>query len=237
MATPLRINKAIPLKIALVEDHDNLREVLANYLIFQGHVVLQATDADDLDEILATHEVEIVVLDLNLPGENGLSIAKRLKVVRPHLFIIMLTARQSPEDRLKGYEHGADVYISKPSSALELSAVIDSYEKRLQAGPQKEHTLKLSVKRQVLIGQNVISLNSIELTLLKALSQATDQQLESFKLISLFDDTLNTKSKSALEVHITRLRKKMIEVGAEAPAIRSIRNFGYKLVQTVTIST
>jgi DNA-binding response OmpR family regulator len=225
-----------PLKIVLVEDHQNLREILAKYLGNQGHIVIQAADAEELDETLAKEEVDIVVLDLFLPGEDGLSIARRLKEVRPLLFIIMLTARQKPEDRIKGYEHGADVYISKPSSALELSAVIDSYRKRLSAELPQQSNLNVSVQRRELVGQKVIGLNTVELTLIKALTQAPDQRLESYKLIALFDNTVDERSKSALEVHMARLRKKMIDVGAHAPAIRSIRNYGYQLVEHVTIS-
>jgi len=224
------------LKIVLVEDHLNLREILANYLSQEGHHVIQAADAQDLDEALTREEVDIVVLDLNLPGEDGLSIASRLKASRPNIFIVMLTARQRSEDRIKGYESGADVYITKPSSALELSAAITSFERRRQAAIDSGPSLKLNVQRRELIGESNVALNAVEITLLKALTQATEQRLEYFRLLELIDIGLDAKGKAGLEVHITRLRKKMIEVGAQAPAIRAIRNEGYQLVERITLT-
>ncbi len=224
------------LKIVLVEDHLNLREILANYLSQEGHHIIQAADAQDLDEALAREEVGIVVLDLNLPGEDGLSIASRLKSSRPNLFIVMLTARQRSEDRVKGYESGADVYITKPSSALELSAAIKSFERRRQAAIDSEPSLRLNVHRRELIGQISVGLNAVELLLLKALSLAPEQRLEYFRLLELLEIGVDARGKAGLEVHITRLRKKMVDVGAKAPAIRAIRNKGYQLVERVTLT-
>lgn len=227
---------AAPLKIVLVEDHMNLREILANYLSQEGHYVTQAADAEEMDEALAKAEVDIVVLDLNLPGEDGISIARRLKRIRPKIFIIMLTARQRPEDRVKGYESGADLYITKPSSALELSAAIHSFNRRRRADQSNQSAIRLHVQRRELIGQGSMPLNSVEMVLLKALSQAPEQRLEYFRLLELFDADMDAKGKSALEVHVTRLRKKLVEVGAQPPAIRAIRNEGYQLVEPITLS-
>jgi DNA-binding response OmpR family regulator len=226
---------ATHLKIVIVEDHLELRKIIATFLSEDGHYIFQAADAEDLDQILIKEAIDIVVLDLNLPGEDGISIAKRLKKSSPKLFIIMLTARQKPEDRVKGYDSGADLYITKPSSASELSAAINSFSRRLSAELYTQSNIQLISRRCELSGNGRVTINAVEMSLLKALCQAPEQRLEYYKLLELFDTKLDTKAKSALEVHITRLRKKLVDVGAQPPAIRAIRNEGYQLVESITI--
>lgn len=85
---------------------------------------------EDLDD-LAAHTFDLLILDLNLPGENGLSIAQRYKRANPGCYIIMLTARSRLEDKVAGYESGADIYLTKPVSSAELIAAIKSLARRL----------------------------------------------------------------------------------------------------------
>lgn len=226
---------ATHLKLVIVEDHLDLRKILATYLSENGHIIYEAADAEELEAILIKEIVDIIILDLNLPGEDGISIAQRLKKTNPKLFIIMLTARQKPEDLIKGYNSGADLYITKPSSANELSAAINSFSRRLSADKNEQASIQLVTRRNELSGTKKQNLNTVEVLLLKALVLAPNHQLEYYKLLELFDTELDAKGKSALEVHMTRLRKKLVDVGAEPPAIRAIRNEGYQLVVDVTL--
>ncbi len=110
----------ITLKVVVVEDQADLREVIVAFLGKQAHDVRGFDCADDLDEHLAKDWVDVLILDLNLPGEDGYSISERLRNAHPDIYIIMLTARTAVEDRVKGYASGADIYLDKPVSPIEL---------------------------------------------------------------------------------------------------------------------
>lgn len=94
------------LKIALVEDNDDLRDLLYRDLS-RAYTVQSVGCADDLDDLAAKTKFDVLILDINLPGENGLDIARRYKQVNPDIYIIMLTARVATEDKIVGYESGA----------------------------------------------------------------------------------------------------------------------------------
>lgn len=222
-----------PLKIAVLEDHRNFREALAHELNEDQYFLIDIFDCDALDETLAVESIDIVILDL--PQQTGLGITNRLKAVRSRVFIIMLMPEEASEDRTKGYDHGSDLCISKPASPQELAAAIRSYSKRMQSEAVSQTHLHVAVQRLELIGSKTVSLNRVELILLKALIVAPEQRMEYFRLLELFDAEIDAKGKAALEVHITRLRKKLIDAGARPPAIRAIRNEGYQLVERLTL--
>src|SRR5450830_354712 len=115
---------ATPLKIMLVEDHDALREVTVNYLRQQGYTADGVESADALVGRQDTEQIDLYILDLNLPGEDGISLARRLRQFHPEVGIIMLSARSSKVDTMRGYEAGADIYLTKPTAPMELNAAI-----------------------------------------------------------------------------------------------------------------
>ncbi|MBF0325855.1 response regulator transcription factor [Magnetospirillum moscoviense] len=121
-------------RIAIVEDETSLRADVVEYLSACGHEALGCGDGRELDAVLADKPVDIVILDVNLPGEDGFSIAKRL---RDHsdVGIIMLTARNVGIDRVVGLEIGADVYLVKPVELRELEAQIRTLSRRLKLFP------------------------------------------------------------------------------------------------------
>lgn len=223
------------LEILIVEDHDNLREMLQSHLSQHGHLVRGAADGAGLDEQMARHTFDVVVLDLNLPDEDGLSIAKRLRGVYPQLYIIMMTARNASADRIAGYESGADVYITKPSSGEELVAAINSWRRRKTAAPATEPRIQFHVQSRELVGTARVSLGSAETVILQCLCLAPNLRIEYYRLIELLDQEVDAKGKATLEVHMARLRKKLLQVGCQKPAIKAIRNEGYQLVESVVI--
>ncbi|MBU3615585.1 response regulator, partial [Polynucleobacter sp. Latsch14-2] len=118
------------IKIAVVEDNDDLRSLLLRNIEREGYTVFGADSAESLDDLLIDHVFNLIILDLNLPSEDGISIATRLKKADHDLYIIMATARNSAEARVAGYESGADIYLTKPFSSAELLAAIGSLARR-----------------------------------------------------------------------------------------------------------
>lgn len=226
---------AATLNVLIVEDHDRLREVLLQHLVHHGCQAVGVSDAEGLREAMSHQLFDVVVLDLNLPDEDGLSISKRLRAMNPEVFIVMMTARSSPADRVAGYESGADVYISKPSSGEELLAAINSWRRRADVMHQAEPRVQLNVQARELVGTNTVALSAVESKVLQGLALAPGLKLEYFRLMELIDHDLDARGKASLEVCIARLRKKLTQAGFPAPAIKSIRNDGYQLVDTLLI--
>jgi DNA-binding response OmpR family regulator len=221
--------------VLIVEDHDNLRQILMHHLGQHGYRVSGVPDAQGVQDLLARSSFDAIVLDLNLPDEDGLSIASRLRETYPAIYIIMMTARNLPADRVAGYESGADVYITKPSSGEELLAAMNSWKRRTEKDSVSRIKIQFHLQSRVLIGQETVSLGSAETLILQALCLAPNARLAYFRLIELLDQEVDAKSKASLEVHITRLRKKLLQAGYTAPAIKAIRNEGYQLVEPISI--
>jgi len=117
--------------ILVIEDHDALREVTVSALQDMGHKVRGIASAEALNAELEICKPSILILDLNLPGEDGISLAGRLKRMIPELGIIMVTARKELADRVTGYENGADIYLTKPTSLKELAAAVNALSRRI----------------------------------------------------------------------------------------------------------
>lgn len=222
------------IKIVLVEDNDDLRDLLFRDISRAGYAVQNAGCADDLDDLAATTAFDMLILDINLPGENGLEIAQRYKQANPDLYIIMLTARVGTDDKVAGYDAGADIYLTKPVSSSELIAAIMSVSRRLLK-PSSDQEVVLNVREMTLVGNGVAELNRQETSILKALSESADGLLPYYRLLELCGDDVNATSKSTLEVRIVRLRKKLAEAGVEGKGIRAVRSEGYQLLQRIRI--
>lgn len=222
------------LKIALVEDNDDLRDLLFRDISRAGYAVQAAGCADDLDDLAANTTLDVLVLDINLPGENGLDIARRYKQANPDIYIVMLTARVDTEDKVIGYQSGADIYLTKPVSSAELMAAIGSVSRRLLKCYLSDD-LVLDMRQMKLVGQGAVELNRQEIVVLKALSESANGNLPYYRLLELCGEEVNATSKATLEVRIVRLRKKLAEVGVEGKTIGAIRGEGYQLLRRIKI--
>lgn len=224
------------LNIIVVEDNNNLREVFVEALVAMEHQVIGVDCAEALDETLGAFTADVVVLDLNLPGEDGISVAKRLRAAYPELGIIMVTARTQSRDISTGYNSGADIYLTKPTTVDELGAALQALSRRVRPQPEAAELLVLKpTTRQLLSTTSAIDLTAIETILLAALAQASDFYMESWQLIALSGKESDETTKATLEVQITRLRKKLSQAGAPTPAIKVVRGAGYQLCVPVEI--
>jgi DNA-binding response OmpR family regulator len=225
-----------PLVVALVEDDRLLREEMEVHLSAHGFQVHAANSAAGLDELNARTAFDLYLIDLNLPGENGLSLCRRVRAARPDAGIVIMTARVSLNDRIAGYKQGgADIYLTKPVSPDELVLVLLSLGRRLKQ-VQASHEWSLSLRDRTLLGPDrtqKLRLTSKEKTILLALVQAKDNTMQSGALCDLFadDDDDALMSKHALEEMIARLRKKFKSAQTEGdePAIKSVWGVGYQL--------
>lgn len=225
------------LKIIVVEDHDELREVTVEALGALGYDVRGVDCAEALDDALALASADMLVLDLNLPGEDGISIARRLRKAQPAMGIVMVTARDAAKDVLSGYDSGADIYLTKPTSPEELGAAIRALARRIRpAAGADESTLTLNTTVLQLKGpQAVIDVSDQESHLLGALVRAREHRLETWQLLELTGKSTSASDKKALAVQIVRLRKKLADAGAAEPTIKSIRSTGYQLCVVLEI--
>ncbi len=221
---------ATQLSILVVEDHDDLREATVMALARMGYPTRGVDCAEAMDETLSRFQADILLLDLNLPGEDGLSIARRLRAAQPDIGIIMVTARNQARDVMAGYGNGADIYVSKPVSPDELHAAIQALSRRLRPEPDAKDRLTLAAKSLELHGpQATIPLSDNDFLLLSSLAMARDRRLETWQLLETLGKEADDAEKRALAVHIVRLRKKLEQAGAPQPTLKSIRGTGYQL--------
>jgi DNA-binding response OmpR family regulator len=218
------------LNIILVEDHAALRKVTAGVLREEGHRVIDLVCAEDLEDTADASTADLFIIDLNLPGEDGLSLSRRLRAVHPQVGIIMLTGRDQPRDMAAGYRTGADLYLVKPVDPQALLAAIEALVRRIKPETDCRPCLQVNSLELHLRGPlGEARLSSIEIKLLTALARAPGQRLALFQVAELMGQDEDEYNKRTLEVRIARLRKKLIDAGAPGDCLKAIRNEGYQL--------
>lgn len=228
------------LRIGVVEDNDDLRASLVEVLQGVGHKVTGFSCAEDLDDS-AAEAFDLMILDLNLPGEDGLSLAERLKHAQPNLRVIMMTTRTTLDDRVKGYDVGADLYLPKPAVEEELLAAVRAMARQIhsdsvKSADERETLLRVDAHAMELRGpQGVTPLNPVDVAVLSALARAPGQRLEHWQLITALGLESDEGNRSNLAVRMTRLRGKLSQVGCDGGALRSLRAEGYQLCVAVAI--
>ena len=225
------------LNIVVVEDNDELRAATVDALRQEGHKVLGLDCAEAMPEQAALTLVDLMIVDLNLPGEDGLSLAQRVRKSHPEIGIIIATARSDTHQKQEGYSKGADIYMTKPVALAELSAAIQSLGRRLKSAVASE-SLVLSVAKLTLQGPygKSLGLTSTEATLLAAFNLAPDRRLEKWQLIEVLEKESADNPLATLELVIVRLRKKIRDLGINEPAIKVIRNWGYQFCLPLTVA-
>jgi DNA-binding response OmpR family regulator len=224
------------LVVAVVEDDALLRQEIEIHLRAHRMQVHSVNSASALDDLSARERIDVFLIDLNLPGEGGLSLCKRLRDSMPQAGIVICTGRTSLIDRIAGYKvGGADFYLTKPVSPEELVLVIESLGRRLKQTNSAD-TWALSLRDRTLDGplpEQRMRLTEREKTLLVALMQAKDNTLDSGVLCDLFGDEESDRSisKHSLEELVARLRKKFKALQPEnaESAIKSVWGVGYQL--------
>ena len=232
-------------RILVVDDDQRLRDLLVKYLGGEGYEVKAVPDAAAMDKQLARERYDLVVLDLMLPGEDGLAICRRLRggetapATAPA--IIMLTAKGDDVDRIVGLEMGADDYLPKPFNPRELLARINAVLRRkTPAGPPGapaasgtfefgEFSLNLSTRSLTRAGKGV-PLTTGEFSVLKVLVQHPRQPLSRDKLMELARGREYEVFDRSIDVQISRLRKIVEQDPAHPKHIKTVWGFGYVFV-------
>lgn len=224
------------LNIVVIEDNDELRAATVDALRAEGHKVLGLECAEAMPEQAALTLVDLIIVDLNLPGEDGLSLARRVRQSHPEIGIIIATARADTGQKQQGYANGADIYMTKPLALSELSAAIQSLARRLKGWVVSE-SLLLNMSKLTLQGPSQsVGLTLAEATLLAAFNLASDRRLEKWQLIEILAKESANDPVATLELVIVRLRKKLRQCGVDDPAIKVIRNWGYQFCQPLTLA-
>src|SRR6187549_2591956 len=229
-------------RIIVVDDDARLRDLLNRYLSEQGYSVRAVADGNDMNRWLARERYDLMVLDLMMPGEDGLSICRRLRGLGDKMPIIMLTAKGDDVDRIVGLEVGADDYLAKPFNPRELVARIQAVLRRrpppappgapsteVQIVEFGEFRLNLATRALTKDGEDV-PLTTGEFALLKVLVQQPRVPLSRDKLMELARGREFGAFDRSIDVQISRLRK-LIESDPAKPAfIQTVWGFGYVFI-------
>ena len=228
-------------KILVVDDDKRLRELLQRYLGEQGFTVKSAENAEAMYKALTRDTFDLIVLDLMLPGEDGLSICRRLRASEPQQAIIMLTAKGDEIDRIVGLEMGADDYLPKPFNPRELVARIQAVLRRRGtvvpgAPTTDDKTIAFSdvevdlATRTLRRNGEVLPLTTGEFAVLKVLLEHPRQPLSRDRLMSLARGREQGPFDRAIDVQVSRLRK-LIEPDPSTPRyLQTVWGFGYVFI-------
>lgn len=219
-----------PIQITLVEDNPLVVEEMCLLLERHGYIVHGADCGEQLNEILRGSPVDIVILDVNLPHEDGFSIARRLRQSHPYVGIVMVTARGRHSDRAEGYQSGADVYIAKPVQPDELLAVLAKLTARLAPARPSRFLLSRAQQRLVTDTGTQLDLTASEYLLLELLMLSVNQEADiEFLRFRLNRDGDSEISRESLYVLVSRLRSKVATALGVSSCVSAIRGYGYKL--------
>jgi two-component system, OmpR family, phosphate regulon response regulator OmpR len=233
-------------RILIVDDDQRHRDLLVKYLGKEGYDVKAVADAPTMDKQLARDRYDLLVLDLMLPGEDGLSICRRLRAGETSNrssapAIIMLTAKGDDVDRIVGLEMGADDYLAKPFNPRELLArIVAVLRRRVPAGPPGapaeggtyqfgEFSLNLATRSLSRAGKPV-ALTTGEFSVLKVLVQHPRQPLSRDKLMELARGREYEVFDRSIDVQISRLRKIVEDDASHPKHIQTVWGFGYVFV-------
>lgn len=225
-------------RIGLIEDNLDYRAEVAFHLRRSGFEISLESDGRDIEAQLANCPCDLLVLDLGLPVEDGLTIACRLRRQQQGLGIVMLTARGSLHDRLSGLEQGADAYLVKPVDMRELIATLHSVQRRLLPSIQADSVwtlLPTSLSLRAPDGA-VIGLTTMEFQLLKCLAVAAPEPVDRAALVAAIGYSPFDFMERRLEVAFSRLRRKIEGQVIDATSmIRALRHRGYVFAAPIVV--
>ncbi len=217
------------MRVLYAEDDDDLAFALGLMLDKLGYKADLARDGVTADQFLQVQNYDLLILDLGLPRLDGLEVLRRLRARGQQLAVLVLTARDGVEARVRGLDAGADDYLVKPFAMLELGARLRALLRRGTAGSVilQHGALSLdTAARRVLVGAEELALTRRELALLELLLQRVGKVVSKRELVERFSDWDNALGDNAIEVAIFRLRRKLQAAGI---VISTVRSQGYRM--------
>jgi two-component system alkaline phosphatase synthesis response regulator PhoP len=228
-------------RVLIVDDNKSIRTTVADYLKEKGYDVVEATDGiQGLDKGLSSSP-NVIILDVVMPGIDGFKLCQLLREKGVQVPIIMLTERASIEDKVTGFSFGADDYLAKPFSPLELELRLQSLLKRsADSAPQLETKilnlgdLEIDLDRHtVKIGGKDVSLTPIEFNILKLLASTPGYVYSRQDLLNVIWDTAYEGYKRNIDPHVNRLRTKIEENPKKPKYILTVWGVGYKFNESL----
>ena len=219
--------------VLVVDDDAKLRALLSRYLTGQGFRVTVAEDAREARDKLRFMQPDAMVLDVTMPGESGLALTESLRAGRSTLPVILLTASGAPEDRIRGFESGADDYLGKPFEPRELVLRLRAMLRRTApavepAGPVRLGPLEFDPARLLLTGpEGAVHLTGGEAQLLSALARRPGETLSREEIAEAL--RMDDAGERAIDVQVTRLRRKIEHDPREPRFLQTVRGRGYAL--------
>ena len=235
-----------PDHILIVDDDAEIRSLLSQYLLKNGLRVTAVADGRAMWQALDAGRIDLIVLDLMLPGEDGLTLCRNLRAKPSDIPVIMLTARGEETDRIVGLEMGADDYLAKPFSAREVLARIKAILRRARSLPgnlQPDGTRRIrfanwvldTVERQLVSAEGVVTpLAGAEYRLLRIFLNHPNRVLNRDQLVDLTQGKEADPLDRSIDVQVSRLRHRLGDDPREPRLIKTVRGEGYVLAVAVT---
>jgi two-component system response regulator BaeR len=220
----------MPDRILIVEDEEKLAGLLRDYFAQEGYEVAVLARGDEVEPWVRTHPTDLILLDLMLPGKNGLEVCKALRASGAPVSIIMVTARVDEIDRLLGLELGADDYICKPFSPREVVARVKAVLRRSRRGDMPAEsglTLDAAGYKATLAGKD-LGLTAVEFELLKVLTAHPGRIYTREQLMDFMYHDQRVVSDRTVDSHIKKIRRKLAAVLPERELVHSVYGVGYK---------
>lgn len=235
--------------ILVVDDDRDIRELITDYLIKSGYRATAAANGREMRAVLSSSMVDLVVLDIMMPGDDGLTLCRQLRSdPRQNLPVLMLTARSEETDRILGLEMGADDYLIKPFVARELLARIKAILRRTRALPPNLHITgagriiafgewQLDTSARHLLDSDgvIVALSGAEYRLLRVFLDHPQRVLNRDQLLNLTQGRDAELFERSIDLLVSRLRQRLREDAREPAYIKTVRSEGYVLASTVVI--
>ena len=232
-------------QIIVVDDEPEIRSILTEYLGGHGFTVRAAAGGQELRQLLAEAPADIVILDVAMPGEDGLTLARFLRSQSGGVGIVMLTAAGELVDRVVGLELGADDYITKPFDLREVLARVRSLARRLAGAPARAERPAELQPHEIRVGRRIldtssrrlrepdgteIPLTAMEFDLLHALASRPNRVLTRDQLLDLAHGRGPEPFDRSIDIRIARIRRKVEDNPAKPSVIKTVRGVGYVFV-------
>ncbi|MBE9097377.1 response regulator transcription factor [Tychonema sp. LEGE 07203] len=227
-----------PVKILVVDDDPAIRTLIHRFLSQQGYQVESGEDGETGLELFEQLNPDLVVLDVNLPDTTGYKLCQEMQR-RTGVFVLMLTSRADEADKMKGFAEGADDYITKPFSLVEIGARVAAILKRKRiVTPVEQQTLSFGklvidpVRREVIIGSQIVALTALEFDLLYCLASKPGRVWRRSELLQEVWDYEYVGADRVVDVHIGQIRRKIEPDTNQISMIQTVRGVGYKFEPT-----